>query len=237
LPLLLAIPGLTGCGTSPTNPITSALSGNWQIQAGTTITSPPTGFYIVGAIQTQGSQVTGTFTNQVACSPTVSDYTGSINSAGDLTLDATYDQAKLLAPAAPYTPTTGTLYGGGYLCLAVWGGPAVGLEIPPFNGTYTGTLTSSTSATGTATLKVTQTSSPNANGQFPVSGTLDFTSSSCTSTTNVTGTISGTVVALTSTGTTVSAYDNAGGATLPTTVAFTSGACGATPYAGTLTLR
>ena len=234
LPVLFWAACLAGCGSTPKTPVNPALSDNWQIQVGTSITSPPTGMYILGAIQTEGSQVTGIFSNYMPCSPATSTYTGSMDSSGDLTLTAPFDQAKILVPAIRYAMTTGTLSGGGYLCNVVGGGAAVAIEIPPFNGTYSGTLTASASSSGTAVLTVAQAATPNAAGQFPVTGTLQFTATGCSSTSDVTGTISGTVVKLTAAGATIAAYDNAAGAALPTTLTFAAAPCNAAPFTGTL---
>lgn len=236
--LLLCTLWLLGCGSTPTHSTPATSYANWQIQAGSSITYPPSGAYLVGSIVTVDSQITGTFTNNdLACSPPSSTYIGSADSSGKLTLKAPFDSATLLAPTAPYTMTTGTLAGGGYLCNVVTSSPAVGLEIRPFNGTYTGSLLASATASGTATLTVTQNPTPNGLGQFPVTGTLQFTATGCTATTNVSGTISGTVITLTGIGLTLNAYDTKAGTTLPITLNFTASPCNAAPFTGTLTTQ
>ena len=80
-------------------------------------------------------------------------------------------------------------------CLA---SPSVGVQIAPLNGTYVGTLTDSSSAalSGTATLVLTQTATPNSSGQFPLSGTLTFPSGSGFGTVPVGGTVAGEGIAL-----------------------------------------
>jgi hypothetical protein len=229
---------LTGCGSAPTHSIPAISNANWQIQAGSSITYPPTGAYLLGVVQTEGSQITGTFTNNnLACSPPSSTYIGSTDTSGELTLKAPFDSATLPAPSAPYSMTTGTLSGGGYLCNATTSGPAVGIEIPPLNGTYTGTLVASAAASGTATLTVAQDSTPNAFGQFLVTGTLQFSSSGCTSTSDLTGTISGTVITLNGSNLTLTSYDTHTGSLLLAILTFTTSGCSTAPYTGPLTLQ
>jgi hypothetical protein len=257
LVLLCAAP-IVGCGTSNLtsntngNGTSPSLSGNWQIQIGNAITSPPQSLYMLGAIQTQGSQVTGIFSDFGACLPPISTLTGTIDSSGNLTLDSGFLVTKLQVPANPQTtPAIGTLTGGGYLCQALLSGSAIGMQIAPLTGTYTGTVVAANSnppsTTGIATLVLTQSATANATGQFPLTGTLQFASPLCTNTVAVTGTISGTGYTLASTpaGTppvsnaTVSGFDSQGGATLPaTSLSFAAGPCnigGAAFYAGTLT--
>jgi hypothetical protein len=71
--------------------------------------------------------------------------------------------------------------------------PSVEVEIAPLTGTYVGTLTdnSSLSLSGTATLVLTQASTPNSSGQFPLSGTITFPSGSGFGTVPLGGTVSG----------------------------------------------
>jgi hypothetical protein len=65
--LLIPLAALLGC-TLPSTPSTTGTAptgnwDNWQIQAGTSITSPPAGLYFVGAIQIQGTQSAAVFTS------------------------------------------------------------------------------------------------------------------------------------------------------------------------------
>jgi hypothetical protein len=71
--------------------------------------------------------------------------------------------------------------------------PAVGAEIAPLNGTYDGTLTDSASSgmSGTGTLTLTQSTTPNASGEFPLSGTITFPSNSGFGSYTLSGAVSG----------------------------------------------
>jgi hypothetical protein len=223
--LLLPLACLLGC-TLPTTPSSQFISGNWsnwQIQTGTStlvpptvLTSPPTGVYLVGAMQTQGSQVTGVFQTNVVSGGGVGpvNFTGSFDSTTSLlTLGSTpaYLGVQLTLPSNLTTLATGNLSAGCppppsggacYTAIALF--PAAGAEIAPLNGIYTGTLTGTLGTTGLpghiasllASLTLTQASTPNADGSFPLTGTITFISSSDLSTTTLTGTVSGEGIAL-----------------------------------------
>ena len=221
--LLIPLATLLGC-TLPSTPTTGtppAPTGdwdNWQIQAGTAITSPPTGLYFVGAVQTQASQSAAVFATPGTGQPTpttlniVLGFLGTYNSStGDVALypATTGSPAYGIGFTAPSTNTAipVTIVGGcvyplsytGVECLALIAiDPAVGVEIAPLNGTYVGTLTDSASPglSGTATLILTQASAPNSSGQFPLSGTITFPSNSGLGTAPLAGTVLGEAISL-----------------------------------------
>jgi hypothetical protein len=207
LTTLLTSIALTGCTVEPTTAFTtgtSSVSANWQIQEGSSITPFPTGVSLVGALQAQGSQVTGTFYTTPICStPRILSYTGSIDSMGNLALAAPV-QVQLLLPAVPTAIATGTIdppasLPGDTVSCALASGPvpAVGVEIAPLTGTFTGTVTATGSnpsvpiPSGSVSLTLTQSSTPNVDGQFNLIGSLNFTGDGCSSTTSVAGIISG----------------------------------------------
>jgi hypothetical protein len=215
--LLIPLATLLGC-TLPTTPTTGtppAPTGNWdnwQIQAGTTITSPPAGLYFVGAVQIQGTQASAVFTSAglTGSGPAaVLNFLGTYNSStGDVgLLPATTNSAAYgigyTAPATntvvPVSIVSGCVYPLNYQgveCLALTSlSPAVGVEIAPLSGTYTGTLTDSAapSMSGTGSLTLTQSSTPNASGAFPLTGTVTFPT---LGTFPLTGTVSGEGIAL-----------------------------------------
>ncbi len=198
---------LLGCTLPYTPP---SLTGNWQIQAGTAITSPPNTYpNFVGALQEQGTQVSAIFStapNRV--SPQVINFTGSFNPTTEsLAFNSNFFEIGFTDPSTPYTITPVTVIGGCFnpittnvVCPAVEPlFPSVGVQIAPLNGTYTGTLTVScppnTSScpaySGTGTLTLTQSTTPNSSGQFPLTGTITFPSSSGFGTHTISGTISG----------------------------------------------
>jgi hypothetical protein len=213
LALLLPAAVLVGCAVAPTTSSSSAPATswqNWQIQAGTAITSPPNTYpSFLGAIQTQGTQASGIFTTVYppgtpTPSNTVEDYAGSFVSAtGVVTLATNGFGFGYAQPSTPYTLVPVNVIGGcvyppgytGVECLAIFAVPSVGVEIAPLNGTYTGILTSggSPAISGTGTVTFTQSSTPNTDGSFPLTAAVTFPSSSIigTGTYPLTGTVSG----------------------------------------------
>jgi hypothetical protein len=204
------LPSATGTPPAPTGNWT-----NWQIQAGTAITSPPTGLYFTGVVQVQGTQSAAVFTSAglAGSGPaTVLDFLGTYNSstgAVGLLPAATNSAAYGIGFTQPSTNTvipvgivSGCVYPLNYQgveCLALISlSPAVGVQIAPLNGTYVGTLTDSSSPTlsGTATLVLTQSTAPNSSGQFPLSGTITFPSGSGLGTAPLAGTVLGEAISL-----------------------------------------
>jgi hypothetical protein len=215
--LFLPLACLLGCtlpATPPasTNSPASPLSGNWtnwQIQAGAAITSPPTGLYFTGAVQTQDSQSSAVFTNfgSTTTGSQVLSLLGTYySSTGVVALypvavgPFVYD-IGFAEPSVPYTVIPVSVIGGcvyplnyqGPECMAITGGPAVGVQIAPLNGTYTGTLTDSASPSmnGTGTLTLSQSATPVASGAFPLTGTITFPTSSGFGTYTLSGMVSG----------------------------------------------
>jgi hypothetical protein len=274
--LLLPLACLLGCilpTTIPasTNSPSSPLSGNWsnwQIQTGTAITSPPNTYpSFLGAIQVQGTQAAGIFTTVVTAGTTGQplNYSGAFHSSTEVVSLATFGyEFGYTQPATPYTLVPVGVIGGcvypptytGPECLALIAlAPSVGTEIAPLNGTYTGTFTESASTltspipSGMVSLALTQSSTPNADGSFPLTGTLTFTGGGCSmAQVPLSGTVSGEGVALNWYSTAVGmGAVNLAASTNPTTsqitvsgLAFAPSPCatsntGATTYAGTLT--
>ena len=189
---------LLGC-TLPTAPMSppgasSPVAGNWQIQSGTAITSPPTVPYLVGALQGTNSALTGTFTTAgpSTASPAVDSYSGTYDaSTGALFLDSPLPPqvtgviATLSLPTYLNDLATGSIVFQCGLCALGQSFPVVGAEIAPLNGTYTGTLSgtlttispaTTTPISGTASVTFAQSTTPNASGQFPLIGTITMTS-------------------------------------------------------------
>ena len=213
---LIPAAALLGCtlpNTTPTSTSTTTPTGswiNWQIQSGTSITSPPTGLYFVGAVQTSGTQSAAVFSSAglTGTDPqTVLDFLGTYNAttvAVELLPATTNTAAYGIGYASPAANTvipvaifSGCVYPLNYQgpeCLALISlSPAVGVEIASLTGTYVGTLTDTGDAgvSGTATLTLTQTATPNSSGQFPLSGTIAFPSGSGFGTVPLGGTIAG----------------------------------------------
>jgi hypothetical protein len=203
--LLLLIP-FAGCASSSSTgtPTQVSLSGNWQIQSGTAITpasQSPT-VLITGSLQFSGATGTGTMTVTAPCvSSGVQTIPALIDSSGNLTLTASPIpdvEALLVVPTNASLLATGTVSSSGEVCALAFSGPGVGVQITAPSGSYSGSVTSG-QTTGTVTLSsVTQSTTPNTSGQFPLTGTLAYTATGCTESLPVTGTISGTTIALTS---------------------------------------
>jgi hypothetical protein len=197
---------MTAPTTPPSGPLTSAPTGYWQFQTSNSV--PPGAVALSGAFQTQGSQVTGIFGPGPGCSPPVTDFTGTIDSAGNLALNAPFAEAQLQF-ANSDTAASGTLGGGGDLCQVVGKGPVTGTQIAiaptaSLTGTFAGAITPAIttsefgSSVGTASIVLTQSTTPNSGGQFPLSGTISFTSGACSTTTSLTGLLSGLWITLAS---------------------------------------
>ncbi len=254
IPVLLA--GFSGCTTLYTAvgpPIGPAPAfSNWQIQTGSVITPAPAGsVFLAGAMQIQGSQVTGTFNTHSLCgTPQLLSYSGTYNgSTGSLTLaDAAQPAAlnvQLAVPSKATNLSVGTINALGTTCALALSSPGVGVEIPPLTGTYTGTVTSTNGLSGQVTLTLTQSATPNASAQFPVTGILSLSIGACEYgyyAPDITGTISGAAFTLADSSAspdTISGASAVGGATLPgTTIVFAKAApCNpaSTAFTGDLT--
>ena len=209
LAALLVLMPLIGCGSIP-RPAPPDLTGNWQIQSGSappTGTNVPNAVLLLGALQSSGSQVTGTFrfTNltQLNCGLNeVIHVTGSVDSKDTLTLTSGklasggVVNIHLLTISALGATSAGTIQVSGGSCPYATN-VAVGLKVVPVTGSFTGTLEPGSAANpgttggGLATLALTQAVNPNSDGQFAVTGSLNFTVGTCAVTSQVAGTISG----------------------------------------------
>jgi hypothetical protein len=232
---------LVGCAVQPNSSSTSPLGAatNWQIEAGTSITAPPAGV-LTGALQTQGSQVTGVFSGTPLCgTPQVMSFAGTIDSSGNLTLAPTppYFYVQLAVPANPTTVSTGTMSMIGQFCaLATAPGPAVGVEIASLTGTFAGPVTSS-SASGNLSLMLTQSATPNGSGQFPLTGTLTFSNGACVENglASLAGTVSGIGLTLDAQNISVAASTNPAATQLTaTSITLPPGSCASGVFSGTL---
>ena len=206
---------------------TPDLSGNWEIvsQAGATTGSlPAAGLLLVGSLTSQGSSVSGIFrlanlTLPNACGAPLQQIvtvSGSIDSSRNLSLTSAPFSGSVLSMKFVVPPTLSAVGAGATLTalagtVAITGGSctfasstAFGSEIVSLSGTFAGPLTASTYLAtppipiGAANLVLLQAVAPQADGQFPVTGTLKFTGGGCTSSTPLSGTISGTQLILAS---------------------------------------
>lgn len=186
--LLFPLAALLACGSSATLPPSSTtaanFSGNWEVLI-SPLNSPSTILDFTGDLQSNGSTVTGTFRTLSStplggnCPSITTDLavTGTLDASNNLTLNIPISggTATITAtlPQNPQTFTPSSLQIVGGTCSM----PATDMfiiQFAPVTGTYAGTLTTSgtpaTSATVSAVL--TQSTTPNADGQFPLTGTL-----------------------------------------------------------------
>jgi hypothetical protein len=205
---------LAGCGSPPATPSSTPaapdLTGNWQIQSDVTSNVvPPPGVVLFGALESTGSQVTGTFRFGNLGQPTqcgldvVVAVPGSVDSKNNLTLTSSAMPNGSTVKASlgitgsqqPYSGT-GSIEVDGPTCTFPSTG-AIGEQIQNASGTYAGTLAPDTlispgsGPSGTGSLRLTQLGTPAADGQFATSGTLDFTFGSCSGSVLLSGTVSG----------------------------------------------
>lgn len=197
--LLLPLTALLGCGATPTPPIIASsylnLTGDWVVLAPpnpATPGVPPTPVAdFFGALQSSGGTVTGTLraisVSQPQCVSFTQDLqtTGTIDANGNLKLTVPMAGGNATITATIGTPesyTAGTWQITGGACAM----PSTAIEIAEFapaTGTYTGVLnvldtTTELPVTGTATtinLALTQSTTPNSDGDFPISGTVTAT--------------------------------------------------------------
>lgn len=213
---------LAACGSSPATSVATPpppdLTGNWQIQSDVTSNVvPPPGVLLLGALQSTGSQVTGTFRFTNLAQPTacgldqVVPITGSVDSKDNLTLASSTmsngTTVKVLlgitGSQQPYAGT-GSIEVDGSTCTFPSTG-AIGEQFQNIAGTFTGTLTPGTLVSpGTgpsamASLTLTQSANPQSDGQFSVSGSLNYTIGSCTGSVSLSGNVSDVGVILSST--------------------------------------
>lgn len=259
---LLILP-ISGCGSSsaPNSQPTSYadVTGNWYIPS---IGFPPVGYpsiAAIGALRSSGAQVTGTLrlssATGSACgslSPAFA-VSGTIDSAENLTLTSQpFDgdsvlsvQLNLLDKINGYANGTVSITGTSCSLPKMTG---AGLLVPPLNGTFSGTVVPavnippSAPGSGGAILSVSQAATPDALGQFPLSGSLQFTAGTCTTTIPLVGSINGAPFTLTqapgqSTYVVVSGDQPPNGNVLGTGISFPSGPCnigGSAVYSGAL---
>jgi hypothetical protein len=192
--LLLPLAALLACGANPTPsaPATNYLNltGDWVALVPSTPGAPPISDFL-GALQSSGSTVTGTLRAISLSIPQCVSFTQDLHATGTidannnlvLTIPIAGGTATITATIATpesYTPGTWQISGGA--CAT----PSTAIQIAEFapsTGTYTGVVnvldtTTGLPVAGTATnvtAVLTQSTTPNADGEFPLSGTVTAT--------------------------------------------------------------
>ena len=197
--LLFPLAALLACGSTPTPSAPASnylnLTGDWVALAPPNPLTPgvlPTPVSdFLGALQSSGSAVTGTLRAISLSSPQCVSFTqdlqaaGTIDANGNLTLTIPIAGGTATITATIATPesyTAGTWQISGGACAM----PSTAIDIAEFapaTGTYTGIvnvldLTTGLPVAGTATnvtAALTQSTTPNADGEFPLSGTVTAT--------------------------------------------------------------
>jgi hypothetical protein len=260
--LLLPLAALIACGSSaPSAPAgVTPVSGDYVLSVMSNNSVVAT---FNGGLNISGSAVTGTFqfsSASSACNGTVIQVTGTINGSNLLTLTssvfagntATFTIQFPLTQNTTYTASAGgtaqiTAGSSGTNC-AISSTTMAAIYLTPYTGTWTGTITNGT-VSGAATLVVAEpittgtTFNLNASGQFPATGTLSFSNSTCSiSSLPLTGQVTGYTLQLnqTVTGSQNPIVASATETTNPVTfnVLIPSGStstCTAGAYAGTIT--
>jgi hypothetical protein len=195
--LLISFVALVGCGATPYRTVSQPnLSGNWYVSAGANThgvyASPVYSF--IGALQVSGSSVTGTVR-----ATDLADTVPCISPEANLTATGNFDTASNLSLTVPVAGGTAaivaTIGNPNGINNGTWqivGGscampktPVVIAEIAPITGTYAGaydvidltTLQHVPGSAMTLTANIVQSATPNADGQFPITGTLTATGS------------------------------------------------------------
>ena len=263
--MLFPLAALLGCGVNPTppssSPATFDLSGDWLAMApagpGLPLTLPTPVAEFSGALQFNGNAVTGTFralaTNYPnPCVSILQDLqvTGTLDASNNLslTIPISGGTATIAAPLQnAYTYfNNGTWQITGGAC-AMASTQITMAHIAPVTGTYSGTfnvlnLTTVTIEPGTATTitaVLAQSTTPNADGQFPLTGTITATGACSGTFPLVNEVVSGGSITLSPplTGSSTEIFD---GAVEPTGTYIVGAflplnACGSQDFSGTLT--
>jgi hypothetical protein len=190
--LMMPLAAVIACGSGSTPPASTgpylSLNGNWEA-IGTSgippaLTTPIAAF--MGALQSSGGVVTGTlrafdasnFLNPCVPFAQGLPVTGTLSPSGNLVLTVPISggTATLTATLGSTLQTfaTGTWQIVGGACAMPSTSMAIN-QFAPVTGTYIGTLTSSLGSptvSSTITAVLTQSATPDAEGQFPLTGTV-----------------------------------------------------------------
>ena len=208
---LLPLALLAGCGTSPapTAPVVYPnLTGNWQIQTSSTSpTNPSTQVLLTGALQNSGASVSGTLRfanlanpanctlNQVVTLSGTTDVNRNLNLTSPMLSSGSTIKTQLTPSATVPGFYGGTIEVDGGSCAAA-SAAALGVEIEPVTGTFngplvTGPLGGPITTAGSASLVLSQSSTPSTDGQFAVTGMLSYTLGDCVGSAALSGGASG----------------------------------------------
>jgi hypothetical protein len=248
--LLTPLTLLAGCNVS-TSYATQDLTGNWTMA----ISDPPAPLpqisSFAGALAGKGQNVTGTLraVAGTGVSPTFDiNFTGSQTADGKLTLTSTnlpnntVTISGTVSAGYGYNQFMGSLTISGSGACASTNSALLGAELPNIAGTYTGSLSATTGGSVSASATLTE-SVANADGQFPIGGTITVTGNTCANTFSTTGLVSGASLSgtLTSTsgpsatGSLTATVEHTAPLPLPFNIQIVSAGCNGGTFTGTLT--
>jgi hypothetical protein len=207
---------VTGCEVSPgrlnqpanggNSGSITPFNGNFSFAATSQVTS--TVFIVGGSLKAEATgAVTATmhvadstcFNSQTDVVP----FTGTITSAGAFTATSSAVNNQIIHFTATITPDGSTISGGTFTitggCATGEHGTLSGFEVASMTATsYTGSFVSGSNTITVSSSPLTQGTTANPQGQFPLTGTLAFSTSTCglSSATVQTGTVAGVIVNL-----------------------------------------
>ena len=207
---------ITGCspgklfqpGTGSGGSITP-FNGNFSLTATSQVTS--TVFIVGGSLKSDATgAVTGTMhvAGSTCFNPQtdVVPFTGTITSAGAFTATSSAVSTQVISFTATISADGSTINAGTFTitggCATGEHGTLTGFEVASLTASYTGSFVSGSNTITVISSPLTQATTANAQGQFPLTGTLAFSTSTCglTSATIQNGTVDGVLVNLALTG-------------------------------------
>jgi len=192
VPAFLVLPViLAGCGGSSGTSTPSGISprtyptlaGNWTVSAASNLTGAT--YLLGGSMTNSGATVTATLQvlpDESGCLPTGEPipFTGSMTTRGAISLTSAVVASQTISISGSTLGSgliTGTykIAGG---CAAGDSGTIEALVDPSFTGTYAGTMQPTSGASVDVSAAIVQ-AGPNADGEFSVTGTAEFSGSPC----------------------------------------------------------
>ncbi|MBS1814822.1 MAG: hypothetical protein JSS87_08130 [Acidobacteria bacterium] len=186
---------LSGCGDngiSKSNLNAQTVNGNWKFSATATPASASQIAAISGALSGENDTVTGTLHTTAAVGQLPSQLcysatspiavSGKLNADNTLTLKSQSFAGNVLTINGTYDASTQSLNNANFAISGSCGiaaQPLVAAQYLPISGTYTGNFTSVDGYTVPVSAQFTQTTSPDANGTFHLTGSATFPPDGC----------------------------------------------------------
>lgn len=185
--LSLTLIALAGCNASHMTGPAANLTGNWAFTTNATGSNSSQLTLNAGLSAQSNGQVTAVaHLNGASCASaqTALQLAGSLNEFGQLTLTSQpfggttlTIKGEIPAGSSKLTNTTMTFTGGN--CASLGAQPAFGTQYSQINGTYAGNFADQDGTQFPVTATLTQTTQPDANGTFHLSGSATFPNNPC----------------------------------------------------------